>query len=119
MKHRPLSVTIIGWLFIAAGALGFAYHVTELKRPFEYDVLWVCFLRLLAILCGVFVLRGSNWARWLLVIWIAYHVALSVFHSWSGVLIHTLLLVVVAYFLFRPSASAYFSRTQQHQNRLQ
>ena len=112
MKHRPLSVTIIGWLFIAAGTLGLVYHLTELRRPFEYDVLWVCFLRLLAILCGVFVLRGTNWARWLLVIWIAYHVVLSAFHSWSEVVIHTLLLVVVAYFLFRPSASSYFQRAR-------
>ena len=108
MKHRPLSVTIIGWLFIAAGVIGFAYHVAELKRPFEYEVVWVCFLRLLAILGGVFVLRGSNWARWLLVIWIAYHVILSAFHSLFEAITHSLLLVVVAYFLFRPAASSYF-----------
>jgi hypothetical protein len=112
MEHRPRSVTIIGWLFIAAGTIGFVYHVTELRfqRPFEYGVVWVCFLRLLAILCGVFVLRGKNWARWLLLIWIAYHVVLSAFHSWSGIVTHTLLLVVVAYFLFRPAAASYFRR---------
>ncbi|HET6890379.1 MAG TPA: hypothetical protein VFH31_04700 [Pyrinomonadaceae bacterium] len=110
MKPRPLSVTIIGWLFIAAGAIGLAYHVTELRRPFEYDVVWVCFLRLLAILGGVFVLSGHNWARWLLVIWIAYHVVLSGSHSLSGVITHALLLVVVTYFLFRPQATSYFQR---------
>jgi hypothetical protein len=110
MKNRPLSVTIIGWLFIAAGAIGFAYHVTELRleRPFDYGVIWVCLLRLIAILCGVFVLRGSNWARWLLLIWIGYHVVLSAFHSVSEVVTHTLLLLVIAYFLFRPAASSYF-----------
>jgi hypothetical protein len=28
---------------------------------------WVCFLRLLAIVLAVFMLRSANWARWLLV----------------------------------------------------
>ena len=110
MNKRPLSVSIISWLFVAAGAIGLAYHATEFKitRPFQYDVVWVCLVRLLAILCGVFMLRGSDWARWLLLVWIAYHVILSAFHSLSEVAIHTLLLAVVAYFLFRPGASRYF-----------
>jgi hypothetical protein len=110
LNKRPLSVTVIGCIFIAAGVIGFAYHVTEFKtlRPFEYDLLWVVLLRLLAILGGVFVLRGHNWARWLLVIWIAYHVILSAFHSWFEVVVHGLLFAVVAYVLFRQRASAYF-----------
>jgi len=110
MKKRPLSITIISWLFVAAGVIGLAYHATEFKaqRPFEYDVVWVCFVRLLAVLSGALMLRGSNWARWLLLVWIAYHVILSAFHSLSELAMHTLLLGVVAYFLFRPQASAYF-----------
>src|SRR5436190_5188208 len=97
MSKRPLSITIIGWLFIATGVVGIAYHATELKadRPFQYDVIWVCLVRLLAILCGVFLLRGSNWARWLLLVWIAYHVILSAFHSLSELIIHSLLFAVV------------------------
>ena len=65
MNKRPLSITVISWLFVAAGVIGLAYHATEFKadRPFQYDVVWVCLVRLLAILCGVFMLRGSNWAR--------------------------------------------------------
>jgi len=110
MNKRPRSISVISWLFVAAGAIGLAYHATEFKvdRPFQYDVVWVCLVRLLAILCGVFMLRGSNWARWLLLVWIAYHVILSAFHSLSELAMHTLLLGVVAYFLFRPRASAYF-----------
>ena len=109
MNKRPLSVTIIGCIFVAAGVIGFAYHVTEFKRrPFEYDILWVSLLRLLAILGGVFVLRGNNWARWLLLVWIAYHVILSAFHSIVELGAHGLLFAVVAYVVFRPRASAYF-----------
>jgi len=110
MIKRPRSITIISWLFVAAGTIGLAYHATEFKaqRPFEYDLIWVGIVRLLAILSGVFMLRGSNWARWLLLVWLAYHVILSGFHSLSELAMHSVLLCVVAYFLFRPQASAYF-----------
>ena len=112
MKKRPLSVTIIGWLFIAVGTIGFVYHANELRspHPFSDDLVWVCLVRLIAIVAGAFLLRGHNWARWLTLIWMAYHVVLSVFHSWSDVLTHSLILLVIAYFLLRPKVSAYFSR---------
>ncbi|SRR6266478_4687442 len=110
MNKRPLSVTVIGCLFIAAGVIGFAYHVTEFKslRSFPSEIVWAACVRLLAVLGGVFVLRRHNWARWLLLVWIAFHVILSAFHSWSELIVHGLLFVVVAYVLFRPRASAYF-----------
>ena len=110
MRRRPLSITIIGWLFVGAGMIGLVYHATEFKtqRPVEYELIWVCIVRLLAILSGVFLLRGSNWARWLLLVWLAYHVILSAFHSLFELAMHGLLLGVIAYFLFRPQASAYF-----------
>jgi len=110
MKKRPLSITIISWLFVAAGVIGLAYHATEFKddRRFEYDAVWVCFVRFLAILCGVFMLRGSNWARWLLLVWIAFHVVLSAVHSLTELVVHSLLFAVIGYFLFRPQAAAYF-----------
>ncbi len=107
--NRPLSVTIIGCIFIAAGVVGFAYHVTELRTQRSWELVWVCLLRLLAILGGVFVLRGRNWARWLCVAWIAYHVVLSAFHPLSELITHGLLFAVFAYLLFRPRASAYFT----------
>jgi len=85
-------------MFVAAGVIGFAYHVTEFnpKRLFEFELVWACLLRLLAILGGVFVLRGNNWARWLLLVWIAYHVILSAFHSMSELVAHGVLFVVIA-----------------------
>ena len=108
MKKRPLAVIVISCLFIAAGVVGLAYHAGEFtaRPPLEYAL--VCFVRLLAILCGVFMLRGSNWARWLSLAWLAYHVVLSAFHSRSELLTHALLLAAIAFFLFRPRVSAYF-----------
>ena len=113
MNKRPRSITVISCIFLAAGFIGLAYHATEFnaRSPFEYDVVWVCFVRLLAILCGVFMLRGSNWPRWLLVVWLGYHVILSVLHTPFELLVHSLLFAGVLYFLFRPQASVYFRPT--------
>jgi hypothetical protein len=111
--QRPRSITIIACLFVAAGIVGFAYHATELniRGPVDYDVVLVLFVRLLAIVAGVFMLRGANWARWLVLAWIAYHVILSAFHSVSETVAHGALFAAVAYVLFRPKASAYFRGT--------
>jgi hypothetical protein len=110
MNRRPLSVTIVSCLLIVTGLVGLAYHVTELKpqHPFQNDAVWVELLRVLAIVFGVFMLRGSNWARWLTLVWIGYHVVLSIFHPISQLVTHILLLAVFAYFLFRPAAREFF-----------
>jgi len=113
-NHRPRSITIISWLFIAVGSVGVLYHVSEFttQRLFDYGLVGVCLVRLLAIASGAFMLRGFNWARWLLVVWMVYHVILSAFHSPLQVLVHAVIFGVVAYFLFRPEASAYFRRAR-------
>jgi hypothetical protein len=110
MNKRPRSVTVISCVFAAAGVIGLAYHLTEfnVQHPFQYDIVWIVLVRLMAIVCGVYMLRGSNWARWLTLVWIAYHVILSGFHSLYELVVHSLLFAVFAYFLFRPQASEYF-----------
>jgi hypothetical protein len=112
MTKRPLSVTIIAWIFIAAGIVGIAYHATEINIHdlLGNDVLLALFVRLLAIVGGIFLLRRINWGRSLLIVWLAYHVVLSYFHSLPQMLMHAALLAVIAYFLFRPNVNAYFAR---------
>lgn len=110
MKKRPLSVTILAIFLAAAGAVGLVYHVTEIKtfNPFPWDVLWVSVVRVAAIVAGVFMLRGRNWARWLAIVWIGFHVGISAFHSARELVMHALLLAVFVYFLFRRAANFYF-----------
>ena len=112
MNNRPRSVTIISWIFGVAGSVGLSYHLSEFtgRHPIDYELVGICFIRLLAIVAAVFMLRGCNWARWLLVLWMAYHIILSAFHSPLELVIHTLLFGGFAYFLFRPKVSAYFRR---------
>jgi hypothetical protein len=109
---RPLAVTIIGWLFIAVGAIGATYHGTELNfaDPFGNDTLLLTAIRLLAVLSGTFLLRGRNWARWLLLAWIAFHVGVSALDTHQGLVAHAVLLVVVAWFLLRPPAAGFFRK---------
>jgi hypothetical protein len=112
MNNRPLTVTLIGWLFIVTGFFGIAYHATEMHidNPFESDLLLALTVRLLAIGGGIFLLRGAAWACWLLLLWLSYHVVVSLRHSVTGFLFHCVLLVVVVVVLLRPPASRYFQK---------
>ncbi len=105
MTKRPPSITVISWIFITVGIVALSYHALH---PSEESLVWVCFVRILAIVGGGFLLRGANWARWLLVVWLGYHVILSILHSAMAVGIHTVLLAAIAYFLFRPQSSTFF-----------
>jgi len=113
--NKPLSITLIAALFFVAGLVGLAYHATEIKtnNPFRSDVLSVLVVRLLAVIGAVYLFLGRNWARWLLVGWMVFHVVLSAFHSVSEVVMHIVLFGVVAFFLFRPRASEFLRPKQQ------
>jgi hypothetical protein len=108
--RRPLSVTLIAWLFILTGAGGLASRVSGIKasQPFDYDILWPLGLSALAVVGGVFMLRGANSARWLCLLWMVCHVLISAFHSLAEVAAHALILAGLLLFLLRPSVTAYF-----------
>ena len=97
-------------MYIAVGTVGFVYHFNEFVRrsAFHYDDIWIELLEALAILCGVFMLRGQNWARWVAVAWIAFHVIVSAFHSLSQFAIHLLFCGVIAWIVLRREAGRYF-----------
>lgn len=103
-------MTILSIVLIATGALGIAFHLADFRgpSPFQYDALGIALVRLTAVVCGVYMLRASNWARWLAISWIAFHVILSFFHSRFELGMHILVFAAFAYFLFRPGSNAYF-----------
>jgi hypothetical protein len=102
---RPFAVTIVGCLFIVAGLVGLVHHLSE--RPLDHRIVVVS-IRIIAVVGGVFLLLGHNWARWLVLAWLLFHVAMSAFHSLSNSIAHVVLLLVVGYFLLRAPASKYF-----------
>jgi hypothetical protein len=110
MNKRPITVTIPGCILIATGVVALAYHATDFKpsHALPSEVVWISLVRIIAIVSGVFILRGSNWARWLALAWIAFHVAISFLDSWQKVAVHGLIFALFAYLLLRPEARAYF-----------
>ena len=109
MKKRPWRITFIAWLFVVAGLADIGFSLSGVRQqPFHYDSLWPLALGAVAILCGFWLLRGSNWSRWLAVAWLAFHVIVASLGSAQKLVVHGLLLAVIAYFLFRQEAAAYF-----------
>ena len=87
------------------------YHFNELNisDPLLNDAILVLFVRLLAIIGGVLVLRKAGVGRWLLVAWMAYHVVLSYFHPMSELIMHAILLIGISVALFHPRVTAFFN----------
>jgi hypothetical protein len=112
MTSRPPSVTILSWVLIASGAVGLVCHAAGLRNlhPFPWDSLLIELIRVVAIVAGAYTLRGRNWARWLALAWIGFHVGISFYDSWSKVAVHALVFALFASVLFRPAATAYFRR---------
>jgi len=109
MRARPLAVTIFGWLYVVVGVAGFVTHSRELlAHPAQSDSLWAIGVSLAAILAGAFVLRGRNWARWLAVAWMAFHVVISIFHAPIELIVHLVFLAATVWALFGRHAAGYF-----------
>ena len=108
MNKRPIYVTALGYLLIAAGAIGIVYHFTEFKSTPPSEYLLVLVVRLIAIVSGVYLLRGKDWARWLSIAWIACHLVISIFHTKQGIVVHAVVLIAFAVLLYLPVANQYF-----------
>lgn len=107
-SKRPVSVLILSCLYIAVGAAGFIGHFPELLAHHP-DSIGIETTELLAVVAGAFMLRRANWARWLALAWIAFHVAIS-FPDLRKLAIHSLFLAFFSWILFRPEARRYFAR---------
>ena len=102
---RPMIVTAIAILFILAGGVGLVYHW---HKPYDRDFALIEGVRALAVVGGLFLLWGKGWARWLVLLWLAFHVGISALDSVGKFAFHLVLLLVIGYALWRPPASEYF-----------
>jgi len=108
-SNRPISILILACVYLAVGSIGFVFHIRDLRHP---DGFSIELTELLAVIAGVFMLRGRNWARWLALAWMAFHVALSAFGVLRELAVHSLIFVAIAWILFRPDATRYFRGAQ-------
>ncbi len=107
-KRIPVPVILIACLYLAVGIGGFVAHFSDRRAP---DWIWIEVTEFLAIVCGVFLLRAHNWARWLASAWMAFHVVLS-FGELRQLAIHSLFFVLIVWCLFRSDASRFFHNTR-------
>lgn len=114
MKKRPILVILLAVLLVVTGAGGLYFDIrgfTSLSAD-HYASLWIVIIHLLAVVAGVFLFRGHDWARWLAIAWMAFHVAISVGQPLQKLIGHALFLALFVYILFRADARAFFrSRT--------
>jgi len=122
-----------------SGPFGMIIHMVD---PFAwrirlYPYVWYSDLHPLAMwlfpaqwlflaVCGVFMFRGFNWARWLLVAWVGYHVYQSLAHTWFELMfnavyyvhssweawVHMHVYIAILWIVFTPSANRYFRGEQ-------
>lgn len=111
-NRRPVAILLVSCLYMAVGAVGFVLNFTKL-RTLQHDSLWIELTEALALLAGVFMFRGRNWARWLALVWMAFHVAIS-FPIARQVVIHSIILALIVWALFRPDARRYFTPLKPH-----
>ena len=111
-KKPPLPVILIALLYLAVGVAGFVYHFRSLLE-WQQDSIWVETTELLAAVIGVFLLRGHNWARWLALAWMAFHVVLSAFDSYAQAGVHLAFLALIAWALFAPARGRYFGERRR------
>jgi hypothetical protein len=107
MKRPPLPIVVVAVLYLAVGVIGSVYHFRSLLA-WQQGSVWAESTELLAVIAGVFLLRGHNWARWLAVAWMAFHVVLSMFHSYAQAAVHAAFLALIVWALFSSAAAQYF-----------
>ena len=118
----------------ASNSLGMVTHMRDsawLTRLYPYH--WYSDMHPLAMwlfpaqwlflaVCGVFMLYGFNWARWMLVAWVGYHFFQSIAHTWFELMfdvlyyvhshleawVHMHVYIAILCIVFTPSAHRYF-----------
>ncbi len=119
----PPPLKIVCWVLIGFSALGLVslllpspdvQHMLDYTRArgkLAYLQLWLTPFGL--IVSALFILRGINWARWLLLAWLTWNLfaqlrVTSGSHGLMPLLFKALVLAGSAFYLFRADANAFF-----------
>ena len=111
-RRRPVTVLVVGAIFLVLGCLDLYRGLAPLfSRPgparLASDDVLVGAIGLAALVGGAFLIAGRNWARWLLVAWMALHVGLSLGDP-AKLLAHVAIFGFIVFLLFRRPTAAYF-----------
>ncbi len=118
MKTCPPTITLLSFLFVAIGVISTAVHVWQfnISRPTFFEETGIYLIGTLAVVAGIYMLRGRNWARWLALGWISFHVIVAAFNqsigmAIVGLVIHAVFVALLAWFLFRRESQEWFKPT--------
>ncbi len=125
MTKRPPSITVIAWILIITGGISLITSTASLNNPMvkelmakspipipvQYAMMYIGLL--VSIVSGIGMLKKQNWARFLYIICGAIGFLIGLFTSpMKMALIPGLLFfAIIVFFLFRPIAKQYFSKT--------
>jgi hypothetical protein len=119
--NRPRTITALGWIFIIGGAIALVEtyrstllvspdEVAEFRsvRPVTYALLFLCPLYVVS--CGLLVLRGVGFARWLIILWFCYFGpgSFAILPKPPGVLSTPLLLALAVFALLKAKKVGFF-----------
>ena len=113
VRRRSWSVIVVGVIFLALGVLDVARGLAPLFASAPHwhmaiDDVEVLAVGIAAFVGGVYLMKGRNWARWLLAVWMAFHVAISIGQP-TKFIAHLVIFGFIVFLLFRPRASQYFA----------
>jgi len=116
MKTCPPIITLLSFLFIAIGVISTAVHVWQfsISKPTALEEAGIYATGGLAVAAGIYMLRGRNWARWLALAWISFHVIVGALNqtfgsALIGIAIHSVFVALLAWFLFRRESREWFN----------
>ena len=110
MNKPPLAILLLSGIFSVTGLISSAIHFASFRSHSlsGQELLWIILLNAVAIFAGIFMLRRRFWAAWLALVWMAFHVGISLLDSRQKLVVHSLLFVLIAWLLFRPASRAFF-----------
>ena len=123
MIARPVYVAVIGWVLIVIGALSLivsgliaaspdlAATLAPGPSPSTSSILLNLLASALELVCGIFILRGANWGRWL---YLVQSAASAIYLLFAGGVDSTMMILWLAFLavtlagLFTAAASRFF-----------
>lgn len=122
--QRPTSLTIIGWLLIVFGVWGVIGQLALPYLPGAQEALagsplpasahmaFGIVSALVSVVCGYGILKGLNWSRYLYMGFSALGIVFAFVTTPSAavMVLSLAILALVAFFLFRAPANAWFTQ---------
>jgi uncharacterized membrane protein YeiH len=117
MAQRPISITIIAWLLIVLTALNLVVMAVmgskiaeQMHVSLQFLLIWGVVSAIVTLVCVYGFFKGQPWSRVLYVLWsvVGLIVSWNTSPSKVSVLVGLIILIVVAFFLFRENANDWF-----------